>query len=111
MCSFVFGAYMSYAHRKVTINLPLTNTKLKIQFGDLFKMKGVKTIPANVFFDTDLGKHVSETSIHGLFIDKAFERNSDALYSQIEERLCGIPHEEIGNCPAIPTLYSSLVDR
>lgn len=95
ICSLAFGACMSYARRKVTINLPLTNTKLKIQFGDLFKAKGVRAIPANVFFDTELGKHVSKTSIHGLFIDKAFERKSDALYSQIIEKLNDFSHEEI----------------
>lgn len=94
-CSLAFGAYKSYARKKVAINLPLTNTKLKIQFGDLFKAKGVRAIPANVFFDTELGKHVSETSIHGFFINQAFKRESDALYSQIVEKLNGIPHKEI----------------
>lgn len=93
--SVLAGAWCSYKHKKVTIYLPLTNTKLILMFGDLFKLSGVKAIPANVFFDTELGRHVSEASVHGIFIDKAIHKDGNYLYAQIEEKLIGIPYKNI----------------
>ncbi len=93
--SVAIGLYCSYKNKKTVFVLPLTNTKLTVQFGDFFKAKGVKVIPANVFFDTDIGKHVSKTSLHGIFIEKIIKNDGDFLYSQIEEKLDDISHEII----------------
>lgn len=57
---------------KITVSIPLknTNTIINLKFGDLFSEDGVIAIPVNEYFDSEIGKPVSEYTLHGYLITK-----------------------------------------
>lgn len=58
--------------RLITFRLRTTNTRIRIEFGDLFAESGHLAIPVNEFFDGQLGSRVDGKSVHGQFIAKYF---------------------------------------
>ena len=76
--TILVGVSILYALRKiwkpsrVAIDVRHTNTCIIVLFGDLFEQDGIRAIAVNDFFDSKLGKPVSETSLHGIFLNKCF---------------------------------------
>ena len=61
---------MGYAFRqvwkpcKIEIKVSNSNTIIEVVFGDLFQQDGIRAIAVNDFFDSKLGRPVSDTSLH-----------------------------------------------
>lgn len=68
--SIIIAVIVVYPKKKIQFDLKNTNTKVEIEFGDLFKTKGHKVIPVSEFFDSKIGKPVSPNSLHGAFLEK-----------------------------------------
>ena len=62
----------AYQHRLISFKIGHSNTKVTVLFGDLFECEGHLAIPANEFFDSELGLPVSPNSLHGLVINRFF---------------------------------------
>lgn len=90
-CGYLF----TLPRRKTTYTVPNSNTTLKLKFGDLFDEKGISVIAVNEFWDTEIGRPVSEHSLHGIFINKMFQSHTDTLDREIAQQLDGVPHETI----------------
>lgn len=58
--------------QQVKFTFPNTKTVFSITVADLFEAEGHKVIPVNEFFDSKLGSHVNEGSLHGQSINNLF---------------------------------------
>lgn len=72
---------------KVEIKISNSNTTIEIVFGDLFQLDGIRAIAVNEFFDSKLGKPVSDKSLHGIFLSKCFGGHPESFDKQVEEQL------------------------
>jgi hypothetical protein len=91
--SIIYGFYRTWKLNQVNIRIPHTNTTISILFGDLFKQEGVRVIPVNEFFDSEIGTPVSEKSLHGILIQKHLQGQSfDAL---VDSQLTNIESNKI----------------
>jgi len=93
LCSLIIALIVVYPKKKVRFALKNTNTKVEIEFGDLFKTEGHKVIPANEYFDSKIGDPVSSKSLHGIFIEKILGGHinifDDAVNTQLSGRQIG----------------------
>jgi hypothetical protein len=72
------------------IKISYCNTTIEVIFGDIFEQDGIKAISVGEYFETTLGKPVSDKSLHGIFIKKCFGGHSESLDAQLESQLRGI---------------------
>jgi hypothetical protein len=72
---------------KTEIRIAHTDTTIEVLFGDLFKQTGIRAIAVNEFFDSKIGKPVSDRSVHGIFINKCFGGHPEPFDKQVEEQL------------------------
>jgi hypothetical protein len=93
LTSFIIAFIVVYPKRKVKFNLTNTNTKVEIEFGDLFKTEGHKVISTSEFFDSKIGKPVSPKSLHGIFIEKILGGHINIFDDAVNLQLAG---QEIG---------------
>jgi hypothetical protein len=66
--SLIIALIKTFPKKSISIELKNTNTVIHIKFGNLFEQEGVIAIAVNDYFDSEIGKPVSEKSIHGFFI-------------------------------------------
>lgn len=78
------------------LELKLGKVSLDIKIGDIFKEKGMKVIPVNEYFDTQVDDVViSRTSLHGIYVNEYLKYNDlKSLNSKIEESLAIYNYEE-----------------
>ena len=80
---------------EIEIKLSNTNTIIEVIFGDLFQLEGIRAIAVNEFFDSKLGRPVSDKSLHGIFINKCFGGYPETFDKQVHEQLKGIESFEV----------------
>lgn len=72
---------------------------LVVKCGDLFKEEGLKVIPVNEYFDTQVDNIIiSETTLHGIFVRKYTKNNNDNLKQlniKISKQLKDVECEEV----------------
>lgn len=93
--SICYGLTKIWKPSKVEIAIKNSNTMIEVLFGDLFEQNGVRAIPVNEFFDSKIGKPVSDKSLHGMFIQKCFGGHPEPFDKQVEEQLIGIESSEV----------------
>ncbi|CAE6760705.1 hypothetical protein R69776_03357 [Paraburkholderia nemoris] len=79
------------------IDLPIANcaTVIEVVFGDLFAQEGIRAIAVNNFFDSELGKPVSDKSVHGILLKKCFGGHAEPFDKQVDEQLAAIESENV----------------
>lgn len=80
---------------KIEVDIAHTNTVIEIVFGDLFKMDGIKIISVNEFFDSQIGKPVSEKSLHGAFLKRSFGGHPQSFDAQIDSELANVAYTDV----------------
>lgn len=80
---------------RIEICIANCNTTIEVIFGDLFKQDGIRVIAVSEFFDSKLGKPVSDKSIHGLFLQKCFGGYQEPFDTQVAEQLEGVECSEV----------------
>lgn len=93
--SVIFGLQKVWKPSKIEICVAHCNTVIEVVFGDLFAQDGICVIAVNDFFDSKLGKPVSDRSIHGLFLQKCFGGHAEPFDKQIDEQLRDIESCEV----------------
>lgn len=78
VCLLTLGTFLHsvYERREIAFEIPTTQTKVVIKYGDLFDEPADLIIAVNEFFDGELGQIVSARSVHGQYITRC--QNSDA---------------------------------
>lgn len=77
---FWYGYLWQDASRLKKINVNIESTTVSIVTGDLFKQNGLKAIPFNEYFDTQVDDEViSKASLNGIFIQDILEETVQSL--------------------------------
>ena len=88
--SVIGGACLARRTDRIEFRIPGSDSRLEIRFGDILKMEGIVVIPANEFFDGELGDHVSVESLHGRFIKDVLGGVTQSFYSLIAKDLANV---------------------
>lgn len=95
--SMCFAMWKVWKPSKAQIKVDHTNTTIEIVFGDIFRQTGIKILSVNDFFDSKLGKPVSEKSLHGIFLKHAFGGYPESFDAQVERQLKRIKFTEVSD--------------
>jgi Domain of unknown function (DUF6430) len=97
MLSFAvaFGVFRSFPKQATKLRIKSINTTIEVSFGDLFHSQSSKIISVNEFFDSELGDHVSERSVHGQFIRRYFSGHPASFNELVDAELRGMPNDEV----------------
>lgn len=87
LVGLIVGLRKVWKPSKIQIKIANCNTVVEVVFGDLFEQNGLRTISVNDFFDSKLGKPVSDKSLHGIFLQKCFGGHPDSFDRQLVEQL------------------------
>jgi hypothetical protein len=93
--SVVVGLRRVWKPSRIEIPVAHCNTVIEVIFGDLFEQDGIRAIAVNEFFDSKLGKPVSDRSVHGLFIQKCFGGHPEPFDKQVDEQLKNVNSQHI----------------
>ena len=77
----------------VTFSIANSNTKIQIKFGALFSEDGYRCIAVNEFFDSELGRPISDKSLHGIFITNCFGGHPESFDKMVSDDLANVPYE------------------
>jgi len=103
--SIVFALYRVAKPTRIEIKIPHTDTVLEVLFGDLFAQEGYRAIAVNEYFDSELGKVVSEESLHGQFLKRCYGGHPESFDKQITEELKGTPSRHVARPSGKPLRY------
>jgi hypothetical protein len=95
LASIIFGCSRTCKKSRIDFSIPQSNTTIEILFGDLFKQDGMRVIPVNEFFDSEIGNPVSEKSVHGIFIKNYLGGYSKIFDDEVGLQLANIESEEV----------------
>jgi hypothetical protein len=85
--SIGWGVKKVWKPSKVTFKIAHCNTCLEILFGDIFAQDGFRAIAVTEFFETQIGRPVSDMSLHGAFLKRYFAGRQDAIDKEIADQL------------------------
>jgi hypothetical protein len=103
--SVFFGLKKIWKPSKIEIKIANCNTVIEIVFGDLFEQSGIRAIAVNEFFDSKIGKPVSDKSLHGIFLQKCFGGHPEPFDKQVDEELKAIKHNEVAKIDGKTKLF------
>jgi hypothetical protein len=107
--SLAYGLKTVWKPSHIEIAIANCNTVIEVLFGDLFEQEGIRAIAVNEFFDSKLGKPVSDKSVHGTFLQKCFGGRPEGFDAQLAAELANVKSSEVSkvdgkqNCYAIGT--------
>ena len=84
-----------YPKDKVTFKLKNTNTNISIYFGDIFAEKDNIAVSVNEYFDSTLGRPVSDRSVHGMLIKNVLGGKQEIFDKAVEESLSKVQFENV----------------
>jgi hypothetical protein len=87
LISICFSLKKIWKPSKIEIKIANSNTVIEVIFGDLFEQSGIRAIAVNEFFDSKIGKPVSDKSLHGMFLQKCFGGHPEPFDKQVDEQL------------------------
>ncbi len=85
--SILYGLNRVWKPSKSEFQIAHSNTVIEVLFGDLFEVDGIRGIAVNEFFDSKLGKPVSDLSLHGIFLRKCFGGHPESFDTQLTKEL------------------------
>jgi hypothetical protein len=91
-----------YEVRSVNFNLPTTNTKIEIRYGDLFEQSTDWLIGVGEFFDSNVGQVVSKNSLHGKLINNVYNGDGDRFRNLVDIALTRANSIEVPQRPISP---------
>ncbi len=93
--SSAIGLCRVYQPNKVLIKINTSDTTLNIYYGDVFESKGYTAIAVNEFFDSELGKPVSEKTLHGMVIKRFFGGHPESFDNAVSADLQNYDFEQV----------------
>jgi len=89
--SFCWAVDRAWKPSKVEFKVATCDTVIEIVFGDIFLRDGIRAIPVSEFFESLLGKPVSDRSLHGIFLKTAFGGQPESFDKQVDTELISVP--------------------
>lgn len=93
--SVFYGLNKVWKPSRIEIPVANCNTVIEVVFGDLFAQDGLRAIAVSEFFDSKLGKPVSDKSVHGIFLQKCFGGHQESFDKQVDEQLKNTESTEV----------------
>lgn len=90
LVGLAYALARAYPPSSINIKVPGSNTKISVAFDNLFERDGYIAIPANEFFDSEIGEPVSPQSLHGMVIERYFGGHPAAFDQQVAVELAGV---------------------
>lgn len=86
MAALFAGAFISYVVEPslVSFKIPLTDTKITLKYGDLFREDADLLIGVNELFDGELGVPVSKNTVHGQMLVRSFGGSAAAFRAAVD---------------------------
>jgi hypothetical protein len=81
--SLVLGVWRALPPLEVSGRIAGSNTTVMLSFGNIFATTGVRCVPVNEFFDSELGSPVSPHSLHGQLLATELGGHPDAFDRQV----------------------------
>jgi hypothetical protein len=88
--SLGWGVKKVWKPSKITFKIAHCNTCLEILFGDIFEQDGFRAIAVTEFFETQLGRPVSDMSLHGAFLKRHFAGRQGTIDKEIADQLATV---------------------
>ena len=82
-----WGLWRVWKPSRTSFRIAHSNVTIEILFGDIFTLDGVRAIGVTEFFETELGKPVSDKSLHGAFLRKHFSGYRESIDAQLAAQL------------------------
>jgi len=95
LVSVVTGLSRCWPREHIKLQIPASDSSIEIRFGDIFEDVGIIVVPVNEYFDGSLGDHVSENSLHGLFIRDVLGGQSSTFFDLTSKALESVEAEEV----------------
>ena len=95
MASIVSGLWRCWPKSKIELKVRYSDSSIEIKFGDVFTNEGNVVIPVNEYFDGLLGDHVSERSLHGIFIRDVLGGQSNAFNDLVDQALNSVAAQTV----------------
>lgn len=95
IASIASGLWRGRPKSKIELKVPASDSSIEIKFGDVFKDDGNVVIPVNEYFDGLLGDHVSERSLHGIFIRDVLGGQSGAFNDLVDHALNSVAAQTV----------------
>ncbi|TAJ82083.1 macro domain-containing protein [Reyranella sp.] len=91
----------------IQIHFPIktTTTEVWIRFGDLFEADGHVVIAVNEFFDSEIGRPVAPSSVHGQFITRVLGGNANRFNADVDRSLDGTASDIVDRPEGRPRRY------
>lgn len=90
LIAIVSSARKVWKPSKISMPIAHTNTCFEILFGDLFQQPGIRAIAVTEYFDSQIGRPVSDKSLHGMLIQNVLGGHTEAFDKSVNEELRGI---------------------
>jgi hypothetical protein len=87
----LYGLVEVWKPSQTQIHVTNCDCVIEVLFGDLFEQDGLRAIAVTEFFDSELGRPVSDKSIHGIFLRRCFGGRSEAFDAELATELEGVP--------------------
>jgi hypothetical protein len=91
----IYAGNEAWKPSRIEFKVPTCDTCIEILFGDLFAQDGIRAIAVNEFFDSELGKPVSDLSLHGTFLKRCFGGHPQAFDAQLATELANVEHSHV----------------
>jgi hypothetical protein len=91
LMSLCWALKRAWKPSKVEFRVATCDTTLEIVFGDIFGQDGIRAIAVSEFFDSQIGKPVSDKSLHGIFLKRCFGGHPEAFDKQVNSELKNVP--------------------
>lgn len=89
------GIWRSWPPSTFELPVPGCDSKLVLEFGDIFQKRGCIALQVNEFFDSQLGDHVSPNSLHGKFIRDVLQSRAHEFDQLVAKALASEPSEQV----------------
>jgi hypothetical protein len=90
LISLAYGLGKVWKPSKQKITIANCNTIIELVFADLFEQDGIRAIAVSEFFESELGKPVSDKSLHGVFLQRCFGSHPESLDAQLQQQLSSV---------------------
>lgn len=93
--SLIIACARAYQRRSIQFKVGHSNTKITVSFGDIFDHDGYLAVPANEYFDSELGLPVSPKSLHGIVLNRFFGGHPASFDQLVASDLAGTPSDQV----------------
>lgn len=95
LISVGYAVKRAWKPTRIDVKIANANTSITVLYADLFEQDGIRAIAVNEFFDSAIGKPVSERSVHGQFLQRCFGGHPESFDKQIDEELGSTSFERV----------------